>query len=1066
MARSRLARLNPDGTVDSTFNPSPNTTVAALLVQPDGKILVGGGFTTIAGTTRVRLARLNPNGSLDSGFTAGADGSVYSLAVQADGKILIGGLFAIVNETPRSAIARLNADGSLDAAFNLNVTGVNVGTQQQLAAIVVQPDGKILLGGNFSQVAGQPRASLARVNPDGSLDSTFNIGTGSTSDVQTIVLQPDGKILIGGSFSLFSGQIRRGIARLNQDGSLDNTSTSGPSGVVRVIVLQPDGKFFAGGNFNAVGTVPRSRLARFNSDGTLDSAFDPDVTGAIGLSTPGIYAMVAPAPGQLVFAGTFAAVSAQPRSGIARLGSPLPSITTQPTGLFATSGANVTLTVAATGDALRYQWRRDGADLPGATQSTLSLTNLQSNAGGAFNVAVANAYGASVSSSAVVSLATPPTVAFTFSTLAGSSTAIGRVDATGAAARFDHPTGLTIDAAGIIYTVDSVSNFIRKITPAGVVTTIASQVGLGIAVDGAGNLFVADARSRIIRISPTGVFTTFAGSATAGRADGTGADAQFDTPSAVALDRVGNIFVADTNNRTIRRITPAGVVTTLAGTAGQSGSTDGVGAEARFAFPRGLALDVAGNLIVADGVSVRKVTPVGVVTTLTTAANAIGVATDPAGNTYIAEVGAHTIRRLAPDGTNTLIAGATDVSGSDDGAGATARLNSPWGLVVDSTGNLYVADNGNNTIRKGTASVLPFAITLPPAPSHSAAGASVALSVGASGGNLAYQWKKDGAIIAGATNAAFTLANPSATADMGYYSAVVTSAGTSVETASAFLSVTNPAAPGRLINVATRGLVQPGGALTPGFVLRGTGTRQLVVRGVGPTLLRFGLGGSLADPRFELAPLGGATLLTNDDWATGGSTLAASSAAVGAFPLDPLSKDAAAFTTLTPTGNGTGYTVRVTGATATDSGIALAEIYDADPLTSPVQIVNVSTRGFVGTGANALVPGFVIGGSGPLQLLIRAVGPGLAPFGVTGLLADPQLTVTPLGKDTPVATNDNWGGTATLTAAFAAAGAFALPLDSKDAVVLLRLPPGAYTVTVSGVGGTTGTALVEIYEVP
>lgn len=208
VARSRLARLNPDGTVDSTFNPSPNTTVAALLVQPDGKILVGGGFTTIAGTTRVRLARLNPNGSLDSGFTAGADGSVYSLAVQADGKILIGGLFAIVNETPRSAIARLNADGSLDAAFNLNVTGVNVGTQQQLAAIVVQPDGKILLGGNFSQVAGQPRASLARVNPDGSLDSTFNIGTGSTSDVQTIVLQPDGKILIGGSFSLFSGQIR------------------------------------------------------------------------------------------------------------------------------------------------------------------------------------------------------------------------------------------------------------------------------------------------------------------------------------------------------------------------------------------------------------------------------------------------------------------------------------------------------------------------------------------------------------------------------------------------------------------------------------------------------------------------------------------------------------------------------------------------------------------------------------------------------------------------------------------------------------------------------------------
>jgi hypothetical protein len=131
-----------------------------------------------------------------------------------------------------------------------------------------------------------------------------------------------------------------------------------------------------------------------------------------------------------------------------------------------------------------------------------------------------------------------------------------------------------------------------------------------------------------------------------------------------------------------------------------------------------------------------------------------------------------------------------------------------------------------------------------------------------------------------------------------------------------------------------------------------------------------------------------------------------------------------------------------------------------------VQLANVSTRGFVGTGANALVPGFVIGGGGPLQLLIRAVGPGLAPFGVTGVLADPQITVVSQGGGTSIAANDNWGGDTTLRSAFAAAGAFGLALDSRDAAVLVRLPPGGYTVVVSGVGNTTGTALVEIYDVP
>ena len=144
--------------------------------------------------------------------------------------------------------------------------------------------------------------------------------------------------------------------------------------------------------------------------------------------------------------------------------------------------------------------------------------------------------------------------------------------------------------------------------------------------------------------------------------------------------------------------------------------------------------------------------------------------------------------------------------------------------------------------------------------------------------------------------------------------------------------------------------------------------------------------------------------------------------------------------------------------------LKLAEVYDDESLSSPVRLINVSTSGYVGSGDQALVPGFFVGGTAPNQLLIRAIGPGLAQFGVTELLADPQLSLVPLGREFVVAANDNWGGTTALQNACARAGAFSVPAGSNDAAVLVRLPPGGYTVVVSGVGGTTGTALVEVYD--
>jgi hypothetical protein len=185
-------------------------------------------------------------------------------------------------------------------------------------------------------------------------------------------------------------------------------------------------------------------------------------------------------------------------------------------------------------------------------------------------------------------------------------------------------------------------------------------------------------------------------------------------------------------------------------------------------------------------------------------------------------------------------------------------------------------------------------------------------------------------------------------------------------------------------------------------------------------------------------------------------------ASVGAFPLAASSKDAAVQVSL-PVNQG-GYSVRISpGGTAT-TGVALAEVYDADDDRSPVRVTNVSALGYVGTDENVLTPGFVIRGNVPKLVLIRAVGPGLAAFNVGGLLTDPQLSVYAAGVDAPAASNNDWGGTAALKAAFAAAGAFSLTDNSKDAAVLMSLPPGGYSVQVSGVGSTTGQALVEIYD--
>ncbi len=327
----------------------------------------------------------------------------------------------------------------------------------------------------------------------------------------------------------------------------------------------------------------------------------------------------------------------------------------------------------------------------------------------------------------------------TFTTFAGSAGGPGSADGTAGAARFNAPHGVATDSAGNVYVADRVNHTIRKITPAGVVTTMAGTAGLsggsdgagsaarfdspqGVATDSGGNVYVAVQFNHTIRkITQAGMVTTLAGSAGfSGSADGPGSAARFNNPTAVATDSGGNVFVADNNNHTIRKITSAGVVTTLAGLAGLIGSADGAGSTARFNGPHGVATDSGGNVYVSDQFNrtIRKITPVGVVTTLAGAvaqpgsadgtgsaarfADPRGTATDSSGNVYVADQFNFTIRKITPAGLVTTLAGTARFSGNADGTGSSARFNSPQGVAVDSGGNVYVGDQFNNTIRKIT----------------------------------------------------------------------------------------------------------------------------------------------------------------------------------------------------------------------------------------------------------------------------------------------------------------------------------------------------------------------------
>jgi kumamolisin len=835
---------------------------------------------------------------------------------------------------------------------------------------------------------------------------------------------------------------------------------------------------------------------------------------------------------------------------------------------------------------LSYQWQRlpnggsswaglsDNGTYGGSATSLLVVSGTTyAMSGDQFRCVVSNPTGNATSVPASLTVnATGVT------TLAGWPGSPEVVNATGWAARFDEPGGVRADSSANLYVSDSYSNTIRKVTPAGLVTTVAGLAGQsgstngpisvatfngpgGVAIDSAGNLFVADDGNYVIREVSAGVVSTFAG--TVGTRGDTGS--LFYDPQNLCVDGADNIYVADGMGNVIRKVTPSGTVSTLAGS-GTAGALDATGTSAEFKDPTGIAVDAAGNVYVADygNNTVRKITPAGVVTTIAGIAGAAGsadgtlgagllngpagVGVDSVGNVYVADALNDTIRMVTPAGYLSTIGGAPGDAENVDGLAAAARFDSPGDVTVDSTGIVYVADTLNDTIRRIVpAAVSGPAITSQPASLGVNLGSNATFTVGVLGTPpFSYQWSFNNAAIAGATAASYTV-DDAQESQAGSYTVSVSNSGGSVMSAPAVLTVSLPAGypditsqpqsttvafdgtavltvavagsgpftyqwfvegtaisgatsssytatmPGsytvavtnavasttsspaivspvsRLINISSRTLVQTGGQIAiAGFVVEGPSgsTKELLIRGIGPALSQFGVSGVLAQPSISLYDSSQQVVAANTGWGNNSDPgeIATISAQVGAFSLATGSADSAMLTTVAP-GD---YSVELTGAGAT-SGVGLIEVYETDT-SEPATLANISTRAQVGTSGNILIAGFVVQGTQPATVLIRAVGPTLSEFGVTGFLAQPVLTVYDSNNNV-IGTNSGWTtGTSANTAALVSVaqqvGAFALTANSADCAMILTLQPGSYSAQVAGGSSTTGIALVEVYQAP
>ncbi len=692
----------------------------------------------------------------------------------------------------------------------------------------------VIDGATYSGTA-SPVLSISGITPTMNGDSyrvVVSNGTTTTSSVANLNVPP--VITSPSTYTFVTGQ----------SGTFNFTATGNPAPTISIAVsgTLPNGLAFnspslSGTPSDSFGSTTFITVSATNSGGTTQQSFTlvvsapqaPQFTSGssatFAVGQPGNFTVTAtgaPTPTFQIFGGLPNGVSFNTTTGVISgtptdtVGSPFtvtfqasnsvstasqtftltvqgvsPTITTHPATITGNIGQNVTFTGAATGTPNpSIRWQRQPSGTVGFSNladdgtyngtGTNTLTVIGVTAGMSLDqfrfVASNGTTPDATSNSAQLNI----NLGTVISTIAGQPGFVGGADGAGAIARFNSPTHIAADSGGNIYIADTASHTIRRMNSAGTVTTIAGMAGFtgtsdgtgsearfnspqGVAVDGAGNIYVSDTFNHTIRmISPGGVVTTLAGVAgSSGTVDANGSTARFFGPTALAVDSSGTVFVSDSSNHSIRRMSTSRDVTTVAGLSGASGFADGTGTSARFSLPSGLALDASGNLYVADSLNqvIRRVTTGGTVTTVAgLAGNAgindgigviarfnrpTGLALDNSGNVFITDTFSSTIRKLVITTSEvTTIAGLAVTTGSTDGAGSTARFNQPVGIAVDINGNIYIADTRNHTIRR-SGSPIAAQIQTHPTSKVGAVGQNVTFTAVATGApSPGYQWQR------------------------------------------------------------------------------------------------------------------------------------------------------------------------------------------------------------------------------------------------------------------------------------------------------------------------------------
>ena len=704
------------------------------------------------------------------------------------------------------------------------------------------------------------------------------------------------------------------------------------------------------------------------------------------------------------------------------------------------------------------------------------------------------------------------------SIFAGSIGSVGANNGTGSNANFGYPVGIATDSSGNIYVTDSSADMIRKITPSAIVSTVAGSYGApglvdglistgtvslshpgAIACDSLGNLYFCDGNnSSVIRsITNTGVVSTIGGTNNPGGSDGSGNTASFSLIKGIAIDRTGSLYVTNSGTATIRKGTPplvntAPIVTSITGNiTAQLGGTYALTATAIGSSPitytwyfNGLALSnqvitsttTVSTLMLSNfnvnqvgqyyvtatnnyGSSKSTITNVVLPISITTQPQSITTQSGSAFNFSVVASGTNPVYQWYLDGTAIL--------------GATSSTYSIVSSTVSSLGRYTVTVSNAGSSQTSQPAILTFSnpiIINQPQSITSITGASATFSVTNTGLSNNYQWYFNGNAIPGATEASLNITNLNES-NVGSYSVKISNIYGNTTSSIAVLSIVNN--PGRLVNLSVLTMNSPGAPLTLGFVNGGTGTsgyQPLLIRADGPALIPFGTPNVLLDPTLTLQQ-GSSIVATNDNWGSQSSNItaiASAEASTGAFPyISTSSLDAAMVQTL-PSIRG-GYTVTI-GGNGTGTGNAMAEIFDNTSTgytQTSVRLINLSCIQLVPVNG-MLTAGFVIGGNTPLKVLIRASGPALSVLGVPGsMMADPVLTLVALPQQMIVATNSGWGGSNLIANASNTVGAFPFTNStSKDSAILMTLSPGSYSAQVISNTGSSGKAMIEVYEVP